>query len=239
MTKKIKTDLHIHTKEDPQDFWHIKYTAKELIDKAKIKNIKIISITLHNKVLENKEITQYAKKQGIFLIKGTEKTIEGHHVLIYGITNNENKKIKNFNDLKKIKRKKNILIIAPHPYYPNILGHKNLHSKVEKYKELFDAIEIQQLYTKIYNPNKKAIKTAKKLKKGIIANSDAHNIKYFGEHYTNLELPPKYTQKDIFEAIKNNKTQIITKPKTLIQTLIYLKKHIHTRKIIKKIFKKN
>lgn len=223
---KIKADMHIHTKEDPQDNWHIKHSAKDIIDEAKRKNIKIISITLHNKVLENKEIDNYAKKKGITLIKGVERTIQGKHILIYGLSDKESQKIKNFDDLRKLKRKKDILVIAPHPYYPNIIVKTCLKENVEKHEDIIDALEVQQLYTRMYNPNKKAIKIAKKLGKGIIANSDTHKIEYFGTHYTELNLQKKYTQKDIFKAIRENKTEIKTKPLTILQTIKYIKDNI-------------
>lgn len=223
---KVKADMHIHTKEDPQDNWHIKHSAKDIIDKAEKEKIKIISITLHNKVLENKEIDEYAKKKGITLIKGVERTIQGKHVLIYGLSDKESQKIKNFDDLRELKQKKDILVVAPHPYYPNIIVKTCLKDNVEKHKDIIDALEVQQLYTKIYNPNKKAIKTATNLRKGIIANSDTHKIKYFGSHYTEIDLPQKYTQKDIFCAIRKNKTEIKTKPLTIPQTIKYLKDNI-------------
>ena len=227
---KVKADMHIHTKEDPQDNWHIKHSAKDIIDEAKRKNIKIISITLHNKVLENREIEEYAKKKGILLIKGVEQTIQGKHVLIYGLSEKESQKIKNFDDLRELKQKKDILVVAPHPYYPNIIVKTCLKDNVEKHKDIIDALEVQQLYTKIYNPNKKAIKTATNLKKGIIANSDTHKIKYFGAHYTKIILPNKYTQKDIFNAIRENKTEIKTKPLTIRQTIKYLKDTIKIKR---------
>ncbi|MFP4568073.1 MAG: PHP-associated domain-containing protein [Candidatus Woesearchaeota archaeon] len=234
-TMKLKADLHIHTKEDPQDSWHITHSARDVIDKAKELDIKILAITLHNKVLEDKELFEYAKKKGILLIRGVERTINGHHTLIYGLNNDESEKIKNFNDLRALRKYKDILVIAPHPYYPNLLGHKNLHSKVEKHNDLFDALEVQQLYTKLYNPNKKAQRIAKKLKKGLVANSDTHKIEYFGEHHTLINLPKNYTEKDVFKAIRENKTELKIKPMTFYKCINYLIKHIHPKKQAKKI----
>ncbi len=228
---KIKIDFHIHTKEDIEN--NIHYDAKELIDKAKREGFSAISITLHNKLLDDEKIKIYAKKKGILLIKGIEKTIQGHHVIIQGDITKSVERINTFQDLKRVK-KKNTLITAPHPFYPNILGHSCLKNKVYEYKDLFDAIEIQQLYTKFYNPNKKAIRAAKELKKALIANSDAHTIKSFGKHYTEINVR-EVTQDEIIRKIKNNETIIKTKPMSTTQAIKFVLNHIKQKiKEIKK-----
>ena len=76
----LKADLHIHTKEDPVHHKDIKYTAKQLIDHAANQGYEVIAITCHNKVYYNKKIKEYAKKKGILLIPGIEKTIKRKHV---------------------------------------------------------------------------------------------------------------------------------------------------------------
>lgn len=220
---KIKADMHIHPDINNKTK---RFNTKQLINKAEKEKYGIISITCKDKVYYSKKLKEYAEKKGILLIKGIEKHIEGYHVLIYGLTEQDNKQIKNFNDLIKLKKRKNILVVAPHPFYPSILGHKCLKNKIYEYPDLFDAIEIQQLYTKIYNPNKKAILAAKKLKKNLVANSDAYYLSSFGEHHTIIELPRKFKEKDVFNAIKNNKTEIKTKPMSIYEAFKFLFKHL-------------
>lgn len=222
---RIKADLHIHTKEDPQDYTRIEYTAKDIIDSAYDKGFGILSITLHNKVLYSKDLFEYAMCKGILLIRGVERTIEGYHVLIYGITEEDSAKLKTFHDLKSLRDKKDVLVIAPHPFYPNLLGHNCLKNKVFENADLFDALEIQQLYTNIYNPNKRAFLAAQKLSKGLVCNSDSHLLSSFGEHYSMVDLPNNFSEKDVFNAIKANKTELIMKPMNVFKAAQFLLKH--------------
>lgn len=200
--------MHIHTNEDPKhDF--IMYNAKEIIDEAKKKGFDIISITLNDEVIEEPSIKAYAKQKGIFLLRGVEKTIQGRHILLYGLSNSEIFNIKNFKDLKKIKQKKEILIVAAHPFYPNLFKKSCIGKTFFEHHELFDALEIQQVSSKIYDPNKKALRVAKKYNKSLIANSDLHFINYFGDNYTLINIKKKkFDEKDIIRAIKNKETEL-------------------------------
>ena len=71
--------------------------------------------------------------------------IQGKEVLIYNITQKESKKLKTFDDLRKLKQKKNILIIAPHPYF---IIRSCLGKQLDKNIDLFDAIEYSHYYLK-------------------------------------------------------------------------------------------
>lgn len=66
----LKTDLHLHTKEDPFDKDHITYSAKALIAHAAELNFDVISITNHNRVTYSKKLKDYAGSKGILLIPG-------------------------------------------------------------------------------------------------------------------------------------------------------------------------
>ena len=100
----LKAQLHIHTKEDPIDGGFIKYTTKEVIDYAAKKGFEVLSITCHNKVIYSEKLQEYATKKNILLIPGVEKTIQGKHVLIYNVNNEDIKNINSFVELKKFKR---------------------------------------------------------------------------------------------------------------------------------------
>ena len=145
----LKADFHIHTKEDSED--KIKYSAKEIIDKASKLHYDVLSITLHNSQYYNDEIKKYAKKKDILLIPGIEKTIEGKHILLINFKEKELEQIKTIKDIKKFKHKNN-LVVAPHPFYKfsSCLDYK----LIENIK-LFDAIEHCFFYSKIINLNKK------------------------------------------------------------------------------------
>jgi hypothetical protein len=53
-TKPLKTDLYLHTAEDPQD--DVRYTAKELISKAAAEGFDVISITNHHRMKFNEDL---------------------------------------------------------------------------------------------------------------------------------------------------------------------------------------
>jgi hypothetical protein len=208
----LKAQLHVHCKEDPQD--NIDYSAKEVIDEAARNNFDVLSFTCHDKVIHTKELEEYAKRKKILLIPGIERTIEGKHVLIYNITSKEIENIKTFQDLKKLKNK---LIIAPHPfhYLPACLK-----DKIIKY-DVFDAWEFSFFYTKLFNPNKKILKLAKKYNKPIVGTSDVHFIEDLNQTFTLIDADKNINS--IFNAIKSNKIKVISSP---LKLKIFLKRSL-------------
>lgn len=231
----IKADLHIHTKEDLED--NVRYCATQLIDRACRENIRVLSITLHEKIFFDKKIRKYAEKKGVLLIRGVEKSVEGRHVLLYGDIRGV--KISSFDDIRALKKEKNVLVIAPHPFYPNFLGRICLREKFFENSDVFDAIEIQQFYTKTFNPNKKAIRVAKKLNMALVANSDAHHMNYFSKHYTLIDLPRDFSEKDVFDAIKLKKTKPVHRPMSLLVALKFVWIHLVQKKFfLRNFFKK-
>lgn len=206
----LKAELHIHTKDDHCD--SVNYTAKEVIDKAAGQNYELLAFTCHDKVIHSKELEEYAKERNILLIPGVEKTIEGKHVLIYNLTEEEAKAISSFQKLVEIKRKKQqekqpFLVIAPHPFY---LLPCCLKKKVLKYPELFDGWEYSYFYNKIINPNKKMIKLAGRYSKPVLGNSDVHELKILGKTYSLISA--KKDINSVFKAIKNRQIEIKTAP---------------------------
>lgn len=213
----LKADMHMHAKEDEQDF--IQYTAQEAVDKAVSNGFDILSFTFHDKFFYD-GIKEYAEKKGILLIPGIEKQIEGKHVLLYNFKPEELEQIRHFEDLKLFKKKNN-LVIAPHPFYKKSVC---MGRKLKKYKELFDGIEMCYFYNHIINFNKKAIKFARKHKKPVIATSDLHLMENFGTNYTLID-----SEKDInsvITAIKEGRVMVKTKPLTLFEMAKTLIKHM-------------
>ncbi len=203
----LKTDLHLHSNEDPQDHRLINYGSKELIRRAVKLDFKVLALTHHRNVFYNKELVDYAKHHGILLIRGAEAEIEGKEVLIYNLNDQTLKKIKTFADLE-CEKKENIFVIAPHPFFkkPTCLG-----KKLFTYKHLFDAVEYSHFYTRFFNKaNKKAVAFAKENRKPLVGNSDAHNLWQLG--YTYSMLDAEQNSDSIFEAIRKNKLKIVSRP---------------------------
>jgi len=204
----LKIDLHLHCKGDPKDTW-IKYTSKELIDKAKEIGLDVIAITPHEKVFDDAEAIAYAKKQNILLIPGIEKNISKKHTIIL----NPDKQIEKIHTLKELKEYKKkhpeILIIAAHPFY----GTKASHNyNITRNLKLFDAWEFSYFYTNKINPNKRLKRIARLYKKPIIGNSDTHILKNLGRTYS--KVPAMKDTRNIFDSIRAGRIEIKTTPLT-------------------------
>lgn len=207
----LKADLHLHTKEDPEE--NIKHTSFELIDYMSKLNFEVISITNHNTVTYNEELTQYAKKRNILLIAGTEIKIKGKEVLLYNITEQETFQIKSFEDIKKLDKK--VLIIAPHPFF---ITSQCLKKYLIEYYKYFDAIEYSHYYLKFINLNKKAEKIAQKYNKPLIGTSDTHYLWQLNTTFTLIDASSKDIN-SVLSAIKENKIKLCTCPLSLSKYL--------------------
>lgn len=201
----LKADLHIHVKEDIID--DIQYSTKELIDIYSKRGFDVIATACHKKSAYTQELSDYAKSKNILLIKGVEMLVENVEVLLYNFDENATKDIKKISDLMPLKSKDN-LIIAPHPFFPK--GH-SLQEKLIENIDIFDAIEFSQYYSRILNFNKKAILTASRYNKPIVASSDAHKLNDLKRKNYTLIHSKKNIQ-DIFDAIKTNRIEIVTEP---------------------------
>jgi len=202
---RLKCDLHLHTSEDPRHQLH--YSAKDLIEEASRKGYQVVSITNHNTVTYDEELAAFAESKGILLIPGVEATVMGKHVLIYGVEGMEERWDKlTFFDLKRLKAR-GAFIVAPHPFYPN---YNCLGNLLERFSALFDAVEYSHLYTKKLNFNLKAQDFAKSKGMPLLGLSDAHSLKQLDYTYTLIDADRNVDA--IFEAIRNSRTTIVTRP---------------------------
>ncbi len=208
----LKSDFHTHVKGDLD---RIPYTPKQLIDKAAKLNFQVLAITAHDRFIYSKELANYAKSKNILLIPGIEKTLYNKHIVILNINKEDIAKINSFSDIRQLKKKKNILVIAPHPYYPLHFCLKNL---LTQHIDIFDAIEYSHFHTYLINKyNKKAVKTAKLYNKPLIGTSDCHRMIQFGTTYTLVDS--KKDINSIFSAIKSHKVKPISPPLPLTKFL--------------------
>ncbi|PIN86620.1 hypothetical protein COV19_03830 [Candidatus Woesearchaeota archaeon CG10_big_fil_rev_8_21_14_0_10_44_13] len=200
----LKSDFHLHAGTDEQH--KLDYTPRQLIDLACKRGYKVLSITNHDTLTYSRELSDYAKKRGILLIPGAELSIEGKEVLAMNLTRQLKDRIRTFADLERYKGE-NLLIIAPHPFYPT---SKALHSKLIKNIGLFDAIEFSHFYLSWITFNTKAVETARRYKKPLVGTSDCHDLEQFGCTYSLVDAHQDIDS--VFEAIRKNKVKIVTKP---------------------------
>lgn len=202
---RLKCDLHLHTSEDPRH--QLNYSAKELIEETAKKGYQVVSITNHNTVTYDQELADFAHEKGILLIPGVEATVMGKHVLIYGVEGMDEKWDQlTFFDLKRLKAR-GAFIVAPHPFYPN---YNCLGNLLDRFSTLFDAVEYSHLYTKKLNFNLKAQDFARSKGMPLLGLSDAHSFKQLDYTYTLIDSDKDISS--IFEAIREQKTTIITRP---------------------------
>ncbi|HDT11383.1 MAG TPA: hypothetical protein ENN58_01450 [bacterium] len=200
----LKVDLHTHTSEDPQD--RITYNSYQLIDRAVLKGFDAIAITNHDFLFYPDDLVEYAEDRGILLIPGMELTLSKKHVLLINPDFPSNPKGRPLSDLEKIKNNSN-LIIAPHPFFPQL---KSLKSNFFSYFSYFDAVEFSHCYTRFFNPNKKAVFTAKKYDIPLVGTSDCHFLWEFGTTYSYIEA--EKTIPSIIHAVKKKKVRLVSFP---------------------------
>jgi len=204
--KKLKADLHLHTKEDPED--RIGYSSRELIDQAYQKGFDVLAITNHDQVTYDNYLAEYAREKGILLIPGTEATISKKHVLLLNVDRSFHR-IKTFDDLKLFKNGGS-LIIAPHPFFPSFTS---LNSKLGKHLDIFDAIEYSHCYLEKVNFNKKAEDMSKEFSLPLIGTSDAHLLWQIGTTYSLIEAEKNL--ESVIAAIREGRVEIVTEPLSL------------------------
>jgi len=208
---KVKASLHLHSHEDSEDNKVINYSLFELINRAAALGFKVLASTchLHNQCTE--EHIAYAEQRGILLITGVEINIERGHVLVLngGV---EAEKITSFNKLREFKNQHpEALVIAPHPnhHYTSISL-----ARLEKYRDIFDAAEHSWFYTRLIDPNRQTQKLCDKFGLPFVATADLHTLEHLSTDYTILEVL-ELTPGAVFEAIRSNRLENVTGPKSL------------------------
>src|SRR6184192_2238398 len=132
-----KTDLHIHTLDDPKDA--VDYSAHQLLERARSLGFRVLAITLHDAVFDRPEVFADARAMGILLIPAAEMRLEGADVIVLNIRREEVVDLKTFADLRvlRARRGNSIFTIAPHPFY--ILGG-SIGPRLLDEMDCFDAI---------------------------------------------------------------------------------------------------
>lgn len=209
---RLKTNLHFHCKEDPNDT--IDYTFCEGIDRAAALGFHVIALTLHDYFGYTDERAAYARERGILLIPGIEKTVEGRHVVLLGC-DKAAENIKNFDDLRVYKKKIPCVVLAPHPYFFLF----SLKEKLEKNIGLFDAIEWSWYYSRRIDRNIRAWECARSHGLPYIATSDTHTLKFLDQSYATLFAKEK-TIISVFEAIRAAKFENYSRPVRFFSDMI-------------------
>lgn len=208
----LKTDLHLHSSEDPRDA--LDYDARDLIRHAAKLEFDVIAITLHGAVIDGEGLHEFARDLGVLFIPGIEKFVHGKEVLIYNVTQTEMDAVHTFADLRALKarRGEDILVIAPHPFFRK---SQCLGRHLEENIDLFDAIEYCHLYTRLWNLNHRGVEVARAHGKPMVATSDSHALWMFGRNYTLLDAPK--TMAGVFKGVREGRVEPHSEPITPLE----------------------
>ena len=201
----LKVELHSHTSEDPHD--RIPYSTDQLIDRAVQLSYDALAVTLHDRQLDVRALESYAAQRGIVLIPGIERTIAGKHVLLLNFPR-EAEGVSSFAELADLKRlAPNGLVVAPHPYFP---APSCLWGLLDDYEDLFDAVEVNSMFTEAVDFNAPARRWAQARRVPIVGNGDIHRLSQLGTTYSLVEAPPDPDA--ICAAIKAGKLTVDATP---------------------------
>jgi predicted metal-dependent phosphoesterase TrpH len=200
----LKAELHSHTSDDPHDA--INYDAFALIDRAAELAYHVLAITLHDKQLDEKRVDDYAQDRGIVIISGIERTICGKHVLLLNFPA-EVEQVTTFEELGRLKARSNGVVVAAHPFFP---APSCLGRYLDRYAELFDAVEVNAFYTRAIDFNRRAVTWARAHRKPMIGNGDVHRLFQLGTTYSLIDAEPDVEA--ICEAIRSGNVEVRTSP---------------------------
>jgi predicted metal-dependent phosphoesterase TrpH len=201
----LKVDFHTHTSDDPVD--RIPHTTAELIERAASLGYHALAITLHDKCLDLAPFEAHARRHGIVLIRGIERTIQGRHTLLINFSMDA-ERVNGFEELAALKARENGVIITPHVFYP--VGHSLGGGLLDRYRALVDAVEVNAMYARGLNFNRQAIAWAHRHGKPLVGNGDVHRLEQLGSTYTLVESEPNPDA--ICEAVRRGRVQVMTQP---------------------------
>jgi predicted metal-dependent phosphoesterase TrpH len=200
----VKLELHTHTDEDPAD--RITHSARQLIDRAAALGYGALAITLHDRYCDPAPHAAYARERGVVLLPGIERTIGRSHVLLINFPA-ACADVRTFADVVRLKQQSNGLVVAPHPFYPipSALG-----AALDTHAALFDAVEINAMYTRIVDFNRRAIRWARAHGKPLVGNTDLHLLEQMGTTYSLVDAAPDGDA--ICAAIRGGRVEVRTEP---------------------------
>lgn len=203
-TVMLKVELHTHTSDDPIDC--IPHSPEALIDRAAALGYDALAITLHERQHPIDRLQSYAADRGITLIPGVERTIEGRHVLLLDFQRGA-EGVCSFDELARLKRTEPGLVVAPHPFFPTSTC---LARDLERRPDLFDAVEINAMFTASLDFNRRARAWARDHGKPLVGNGDVHDLRQLGTTYSLVDAEP--TADAICDAIRVGRVQVECAP---------------------------
>jgi predicted metal-dependent phosphoesterase TrpH len=130
----------------------------------------------------------------------------GKHVLLLNFERGADQ-VKSFDDLARLKRRSAGLVVAPHPFFPTPVC---LWSNLERYADLFDAVEYNAMFTRLMNFNHPAERWASRHGKPMVGNGDVHRLRQLGTTYSLVDAPRDANA--ICAAIACGRVEVVSRP---------------------------
>ena len=207
----LKVELHAHTDLDPSD--RVPHSTRALIDRAASLGYHGLAVTLHDRYYDPAADRAYAADRGIVLLSGIERTIGRSHVLLINFPA-ACEYVMTFEDVAALKATHPAgLVVAPHAMFPNpsSLGSRAL----DRHAALFDAIEVNAMYTRHVNFNARAVEWAKARGTPLVGSSDVHTLAQLGTTFTLVDAEPNADA--ICAAIKAGRVEVRTRPVSVLR----------------------
>ncbi len=100
------------------------------------------------------------------------------------------------------------IVIAPHAFYPGSTCLRR--ALMDRYADLFDAVEINYFHTPAIDFNRPARRWAARHGKPVVGNSDLHRLHQMGRTYSLVDAPADAGA--ICEAIRAGQVEVRTAP---------------------------
>jgi predicted metal-dependent phosphoesterase TrpH len=201
----IKVELHAHTKDDPAD--RIFHSAEHLIDRAAALGYGAVAITLHNRWTDPAPLREHAESRGITVIAGIERNIGRKHLLLINAPRDA-ERVRTFADVAALKAATGALVVAPHPFYPIPSAMGQL---LDDMPDLVDAIEVNSMFVRGIDFNRKAVEWAARNGKPIVGNTDLHLLVQLGTTYSLVESQTRDAGA-ICDAIRASRVRVVSQP---------------------------
>lgn len=198
----LKIDMHIHTKFS----YDSDNRVEDIVRVAKERGLDGVGLVDHDTIAGFGEMIRIGKEHDLIVIPGVEVRVKGGYLLAYGDITELPPKGEDPARAVSILRKKDVLVVAVHPF-KNGLGLKD-----RVYSLRLDAIETANGGA-IFG-DKSAEKAAETLKLPRIGGSDAHFLYEIGDVVVVVKTSSE-SPKDILEAIRKGDTYIIQKKNIL------------------------
>lgn len=204
----LKVELHCHTDIDPSD--RIPYSTPELVEHASRLGYAVLAVTPHDAYFDPVEHDAFARARGVTLIAGIERTVRGKHVLLLNFPA-RCAAVQTFADIADLKADHpEGLVVAPHAFYPNPSALRR--TLMNRHAHLFDAVEVNALYTTVIDFNAAAIAWARQAGKPLVGNSDLHSLDHLGHTYSVVDAAPGADADAICDAIRAGRVHVRTAP---------------------------